>query len=77
MSQLSAIKVTVTIDGVKKQIGSGLTSLKELVAEAGVNSKITSFTVTSAAPAQAATINGNDSYIFSGGEVLTTKTTGV
>lgn len=77
MSQFTHNKVTVTIDGVKKQIGAGTTSMKELIAEAGLNAKTVSLTVNSAAPAQASTIGANDSYYFSGGEVLTTLKLGV
>lgn len=71
MSTFTNSKVTVTIDGVKKQIGPGVTSLRELVAEAGLNAKTASLTVNTAAATQASTINGNDSYNFRGGEVLT------
>ena len=71
MSTFTNSKVTVTIDGVKKQIGPGWTSLAELVREAGLSTKTAKLTVNTAAASQSSTINGNDSYNFQGGEVLT------
>lgn len=64
-------KVTVTIDGVKYSIPTGFYSVKEIVDLTGINKKTAKLTVSSAAPAQAGTINGNDSYNLIGGEVLT------
>jgi hypothetical protein len=71
MSTFSNSKITITVAGVKRQVGPGNTSFKELIAELNLNAKITKFTVVSATPAQASVINGNDSYNFIGNEVMT------
>lgn len=64
-------KIQITIDGTKYNIPAGTYSIAEIVALTGINKKTAKLTVTQAAAAQAAAINGNDSYNIIGGEVLT------
>lgn len=63
--------VTITINGVKFQIPPGTATFSEIAALAG--KKVNKITVVSGAPAQAGSINGNDSFPVMGGEVLTTS----
>jgi hypothetical protein len=65
--------VSVTIDGKKVNVIPGPISFQDLVShtvsQASGSPKITKFTVTS--PTPASTINGNDSFVIQGGEVIT------
>jgi hypothetical protein len=62
---------TVTIDGVKVIVPTGLIGFQQLVQMAGLNKKTAKLTVVTPAPVQPTTINANDSYVIVGGEVMT------
>lgn len=63
--------VQITIDGVKYQVSPGFTSLSDLIKVTKINAKTAKLTVGTAAPVQASSIKGNDSYNIIGGEVMT------
>lgn len=65
--------VTVKVDGVSYTISAGRYTMKEF--RKAINrteaNQIASLTLTTSAPTQGTTINANDSFIISGGEVMT------
>lgn len=69
-------KVTITVNGASVKINQGTNSFNDIVAAAkekgGINiANPKSFAVNTAAAAQNSTIGGNQSYVISGGEILT------
>ena len=63
--------VTVTVDGVKKTVEAGRYALKTFETVIGSKTPFAKLTITTAAPTQATTINGNDSFVIQGGEAFT------
>jgi len=59
---------TVKINGVKKKLETGIYSFPELINALGLRASTTQIVVSVTAPAQASTINGNDSFQIIGGE---------
>lgn len=63
--------VKVTVDGHVYQVRPGLYNMPEFQAALGRQlTPIAKLTITTSAPAQATSINGNDSFTIQGGEVM-------
>lgn len=67
-------KVNITINGKTVSVFQGVNSFQDLAAAAVQKAQIAQpvkFTVTTSAASQNTVIGGNQSYVISGGEVLT------
>lgn len=64
--------VTVIVDGVNHTVKPGLYTMPEFQAAIGrPKNPISKLSITTSAPAQPTTINGNDSFTIRGGEAMT------
>jgi len=64
--------VKVTVDGTTFTLKPGLYTVREFEAAIGRSkSPVAKLVITTPAPSQATTINGNDSFVIQGGEAMT------